>query len=682
MENGVVGYLTADPIYHFNDNADLSASLLQSIHADSLGGTSAEAKTNHFLESPRYVHSLGGTVILCSRDITKLNEGFRSAPFASLNPEGDAAEIAIGLLRDFVKRYEKNHNIAFMDMNRVNVGSLSAIIREDGAIRSSSGWVKLKLSFLQLPVLLDEIRFMLNTNMVKALELLSLASGEFPRRLGYVEVKPEKWKKPTRVDPLEDAPHLDDMPGIRRIRKRLQSLLRRVQGKDGSKSGILLYGPPGTGKTMIARSLAKESGRTFVSGSYAEWQSSGTGHLGDLQKAMRETFKKARECAPALLFIDELDSFQARGSGSSNDSYDRKAVNSFLEEIQGFHGRGDVVLIGATNHKETLDPALIRKGRFGDHVRFPNPDLTDIAEIVDWYLKAADLPLGKEDNVTGKALSRRCFASAGAELRALVDEAIDLANERSVPLNLSHFVEAMVTTTNDGIDDETPDLREKKYETAIHEMGHAVLVHKLFGHRAKIGLITVNPGLNSLGHVVWEFEKGQESRNVTDKAARIVVSLGGRCAEILHGGIGQLGFGASSDLENATRAANLMVVHGVTPTAIDRFVSPKDEAEVRKLGTEWLSYLNGKTIELLEPHVDLIRELAHEIVATGDMEGADFHKRLIDVGIAPGCAINDVLQETLRRIVVVPPVHPHSASGTGVPQMLHHGVSAGDRISR
>jgi ATP-dependent Zn protease len=135
-------------------------------------------------------------------------------------------------------------------------------------------------------------------------------------------------------------------------------------------------------------------------------------------------------------------------------------------------------------------------------------------------------------------------------------------------------------------------------------MGHAVLVHKLFGHRAKIGLITVNPGLNSLGHVVWEFEKGQESRNVTDKAARIVVSLGGRCAEILHGGIGQLGFGASSDLENATRAANLMVVHGVTPTAIDRFVSPKDEAEVRKPGTEWLSYLNGKTIELLEPHVD------------------------------------------------------------------------------
>lgn len=642
----------------------------------------SESPRAKLLESLQSLRDAGGCLLVGAEDASSLPAEYKQ--FRVLQPtERPAINVGFSILQKFLSE-EPDLDVVDLGVSRESLRKgghgptfqFSELVRDDGAVRVPGGWVKSKMGKHQLRIVLTEIEHMLFQGSIDLSWIRLAATGHLASSKFAASEEPEtsRSERKPEVRTVERTPRLNDMPGIRRVRKRLASLLRRAKNQ-ANRTGILLVGPPGTGKTMLGRMLAQESGRAFVPASYSQWQSQG--HLGDFQKAMRASFEEARRKSPSILFIDELDSFPERGVGGNSDSYDRKVVNSFLEEIQGFHDRGDVLLVGATNHREVLDPALTRKGRFGDHIRLPNPDLKDIAEIVDYYLKKEHAPYGVEPAVTGEALSRRCFASAGSDIRALVEEAFDLAREQHKPVALSHFVEAMVTTTNDGIEDERPEVPEEKYETAIHEMGHAFLAHMLFGARAKIGLITVNPGLNSLGHVVWEFDPGKEPRSVVDKAGRIVVSLGGRCAEILHGGIGQLGFGASSDLANATRAAELMVVHGVTPGVIDKFVSPKDEVEVRRLGAEWLKHLNGRTMSLLEPHVDFIRELAKELVAIGDMEGEAFHRRLQDAGIEPGAFLASVLAmdgaaDPAAAIQAGAPASP----GAAVPQFLHRGVSS------
>jgi len=230
--------------------------------------------------------------------------------------------------------------------------------------------------------------------------------------------------------------------------------------------GCLLYGPPGTGKTRFAAALAAECEMHLEATSISKWQSSKDGHLGDMLKAMYRAFAAAKENAPCLLFLDEFDSIGDRAKFHSRHAdYSTQVVNALLECLDGIEGREGVVVIGACNHPQRIDPALIRSGRLETHVHFPLPNAEARAQILAFHLPSL------ADHASLKEIAARLPGKSGADLERLARDARRIARRerRSVTID---------------------DLREKiaplpvlnacyQFQIAIHEAGHALIGHAL-----------------------------------------------------------------------------------------------------------------------------------------------------------------------------------------------------------
>lgn len=225
--------------------------------------------------------------------------------------------------------------------------------------------------------------------------------------------------------------------------------------------GCLLSGPPGTGKTLFARALAATCDVPLVSGSYGQWYGSGNSHQGDLLKAMRRTFKEARDCAPSILFIDEIDSFPNRATITHHYAdWEIQVVNALLTEVDGVEGREGVILIAACNHPEKLDPALVRSGRLDKHIRVRLPDRAGLSNILREHLGN---DLAGED-LGGVALA--ASGSSGADCERLVRGARRRARDAGRTMVLSDLLCEI-----DGGDDRS---EAELWLTAVHESGHAV----------------------------------------------------------------------------------------------------------------------------------------------------------------------------------------------------------------
>jgi cell division protease FtsH len=317
--------------------------------------------------------------------------------------------------------------------------------------------------------------------------------------------------------------------------------------------GVLLVGPPGTGKTLLARAVAGEAGVPFYSISGSEFIQM---FVGVGASRVRDMFKTAKENAPCLLFIDEIDAVgRMRGAGVGGGSDEREqTLNQILSEMDGFQPNEMVIVIAATNRPDVLDSALLRPGRFDRHVTIDRPTWQGRMAILKVHTR--NKPLG--DDINLESIAREMIGMTGADLRNLANEAALLAtrsNKASIEhIDFEHAADRILI----GPKREEVLTQEDKRKTAFHEAGHA-LVTWLEPAADRPHKVSIIPRGQSLGVNVAIPEEERVHNGVDYFKARLIFMMGGRAADRLI--YGQPYAGEESDIKQATRLARYMVTH-------------------------------------------------------------------------------------------------------------------------
>jgi AAA+ superfamily predicted ATPase len=446
---------------------------------------------------------------------------------------------------------------------------------------------------------------------------------------------------------LPDEPRrLADLAGLGEARQVVQDLLAdfmdalagRVEWREVDR-GMLLVGPPGTGKTMLARVLAQECGMRFVSASIAGWMT-GDASLGAVIEAMRQTFTDARQYAPCILFLDEIDSLGNRQKfGGHNLGWDTGFLTAVLAEMQGFDETRGVFVIGATNHEDQVDPALRRAGRLDQVVRLDYPPVEDLARILDGYLApyraAGRLAAGVDVAAIGGVMAGR----SGAEVEQLVRDAARRARRDGGPIAARHLLAAATgaprrPATGAAV---TPAELER---TAFHEAGHAVAQLTAQLVEAEIAVVSIVPRSDgSLGYV------GFLPREATGWTAahyreHIEAALAGRAAEELRYGAesvtgGAGGPGEGCDLARATAtAAYLACAAGLgEPRRLAWRPQPTGPADVAAIRAT-LESANTAVLARLRSHWPLVEALAQALLGSRQMLGVEVRALARTHGVA------------------------------------------------
>ncbi|MCB8881686.1 AAA family ATPase [Acidisoma cellulosilytica] len=294
--------------------------------------------------------------------------------------------------------------------------------------------------------------------------------------------------------------------------------------------GVLIGGPPGTGKTIFAQALAESCGIPLIATSYGAWGRAG--HQGEVLKAMRADFKRARESAPCILFIDELDSIQSRGNSKRSDDWWSTIVNALLAELDGAEARDGVVVVAASNYPDKVDPAIRRAGRLDRVIKIGLPDRVALAKILRDHCYESDVDFDR--------IAQRMVGKTGADCKALARTAGRRARREKRELKTEDFLQELKSS-------QKPRAPELQYRIAIHEAGHALL-GSLQGSLHSVSILS--SGITS-GGAIFDDRSAGSVRDIDDM---IRDWLAGRAAEEAILGrvtIGSAGH-ASSDLGLAT----------------------------------------------------------------------------------------------------------------------------------
>ena len=316
--------------------------------------------------------------------------------------------------------------------------------------------------------------------------------------------------------------------------------------------GVLLVGPPGTGKTMLAKAVAGEANVPFFSISGSEFVEM---FVGMGASKVRDLFKQAKEKAPCIVFIDEIDAIGKKRDNqlSSNDEREQ-TLNQLLTEMDGFDDNNGVIILAATNRPESLDPALTRPGRFDRRVPVELPDLAGREAILKVHAKK----IKTSDDVDFHTIARMASGASGAELANMINEAALRAvrNNRTVvtEADLEESIEVVIA----GYQKKSAVLSDKEKQTvAYHEIGHA-LVAAMQSHSAPVQKITIIPRTSGALGYTMQVETGDKYLMSKDELAnKICTFTGGRAAEEVV--FGEITTGASNDIEQATKLARAMI---------------------------------------------------------------------------------------------------------------------------
>ena len=354
----------------------------------------------------------------------------------------------------------------------------------------------------------------------------------------------------------------DDVAGVDEAKEELRELidfLRDPQehGALGARApkGVLLLGPPGTGKTLLARAVAGEAGVPFFSISGSEFVEL---FVGVGAARVRDLFERAREKAPAIIFIDELDALgRARGIATQIGGHDEReqTLNQLLSELDGFDASAGVVLLAATNRPEILDPALLRAGRFDRQILIDRPDKAGREAILKVHLKKARIAPA----VDPAEIAALTTGFTGADLANLVNEAALLATRRQASaVEMDDFTRAIERIVA-GLEKRNRLMNPREREiVAVHEMGHALTALALPGTDQVHKVSIIPRGVGALGYTIQRPTEDRYLMTRDELERKIVVLLGGRAAE--HLVFGHFSTGAADDLAKATDIARSMAM--------------------------------------------------------------------------------------------------------------------------
>ena len=418
-----------------------------------------------------------------------------------------------------------------------------------------------------------------------------------------------------RFEKSEKSATFDDVAGLKSAKQDLQEVVEFLKNprrftRLGAKipKGVLLVGPPGTGKTLLARATAGEAGVPFFSINGSEFIQM---FVGVGATRVRDLFKTARESAPCIVFIDEIDAVgRVRGAGVGGGHDEREqTLNQILSEMDGFQQGETVIVLAATNRSDVLDPALLRPGRFDRHVTVDLPARDGRLGILKVHTRRVPL----EDNVDLEALARTTMGYSGAELEKLVNEAaLKAAREDKRKVEMSDFRYAQDIVTMGAPRDEKMDRREKEL-TAWHEAGHAILAWAQEGVDP-VHKVSIVPRGRTLG--VTQLMPESEIHNLGERKlkARIVMTMGGRAAEKMI--FNEYSAGAQGDIEQATNIARRMVARWGMSDVIGP-VSFKQSDEHPFLGKEMHTYreFSEETTRLIDMEVQrIIKDAEHSAI--------------------------------------------------------------------
>jgi cell division protease FtsH len=454
-----------------------------------------------------------------------------------------------------------------------------------------------------------------------------------------------------------------DVAGVDEAKDELKEIVEFLKdpvghGRLGGRMprGVLLVGPPGTGKTLLARAVAGEAAVPFFSISGSEFVEM---FVGVGAARVRDLFEQAKEKAPAIIFVDELDALgKARGAGPMYGGHDEKeqTLNQLLVELDGFDPRAGIVLLAATNRPEILDPALLRAGRFDRQVLVDRPDHRGRVQILEVHLKK--VKVGSSVSVDQVASLTPGFT--GADLANLCNEAALVATRRKGDaVELSDFTVAVERIVA-GLEKRNRVLNVKEREVvAHHEMGHALVAAALPGSDPVHKVSVIPRGIGALGYTIQRPTEDRFLMTREELENKMAVLLGGRAAE--HLVFNHFSTGAADDLERATRIARSMVArYGMTelghvsydedvghflqqqnPFAPRRDMADATAREVDVAVRSLVDQAFHRARALLESHQPVLRDAANQLLAKETLVEAELKpifERLRATGASDGLA--------------------------------------------
>ena len=436
--------------------------------------------------------------------------------------------------------------------------------------------------------------------------------------------------------------HFSDVAGEDEAKENLQEIVNYLHdpGKyqeigASMPKGILLVGPPGTGKTMLAKAVAGESQVPFFSISGSEFVEM---FVGMGASKVRDLFSQAKEKAPCIVFIDEIDAIGQKRSGGQYGGNDEReqTLNQLLTEMDGFDDNSGVIILAATNRPESLDPALTRPGRFDRRVPVELPDLKGREEILKVHARKIKLA----ENVDFSTVARMASGASGAELANIVNEAALRAVRDGRRLVTQADLEESIETVIAGYQKKNAILTDKeKWIVSYHEIGHALVAARQT-HSAPVQKITIIPRTSgALGYTMQVEEGNHYLMSREEIENKIATFTGGRAAEEVV--FGSVTTGASNDIEQATKLARAMLTrYGMSDefgmvaleTVTNQYLggdaslacSPETQTKIDRLVVELVERQHQKALQILRDDRQKLDELARFLHEKETITGEEF----------------------------------------------------------